>query len=149
MTDSIVLPLADTSDMIEMHRVFRKCFAQAASLVTAVRAGDVNQVAVVASYFANVLRLVRVHHEGEDTLVTPKLLERKPGQADLIERIASQHTDVIALIDSAEDRLTAWQDAPDGPARAELTGASSASASSWPLTSTPRKPKSCPSPPVV
>lgn len=120
MAESIAPPLADTSDMIEMHRVFRDCFGQPSRLVGSVAAGDSERAAVVASYYANVLRLLRGHHEGEDLLVTPKLLQRNPDQAELIGRIASQHADVVGLIDDAEQRLDAWAQSPDGPAQTEL-----------------------------
>jgi hypothetical protein len=123
MTDSIALPLADTSDMIEMHRVFRNCFGPASQLVGSVTAGDSDMAAIVASYYANVLRLLRIHHEGEDVLLTPKLLERNPGQTELIERVASEHIDVIASMDEAEQRLAAWSKDIDGPTRIELIGA--------------------------
>ncbi|HWE54150.1 MAG TPA: hemerythrin domain-containing protein [Acidimicrobiales bacterium] len=113
MTDSISLPLADTTDMIEMHRVFRKCFGAPSALVGSVPSGDSDRADLVASYYENVLRLLRVHHAGEDELVTPKLVARNPDRADLIEAIASQHTDVIALMDGAESELAGWRRSPD------------------------------------
>jgi hypothetical protein len=120
VTESIALPLADTSDMIEMHRVFRNCFGQSAYLVGSVSSDDSPRAVAVASYYANVLRLLRVHHEGEDVLLTPKLLERNPEQAELIERIAAQHTGAIDLIDDAERWLGPWAKNLDGSSREEL-----------------------------
>lgn len=120
VTDSMPVPLAETSDMIEMHRVFRTCFGESSVLVRSVAPGDSEQAGVVASYFANVLRLLRVHHEGEDVLVTPKLLERDPDQTKTIERIAAQHADVVVLMDDAEARLARWRQSLDGSDRADL-----------------------------
>ena len=120
MTEPMALPLADTSDMIEMHRVFRACFGKSSRLVKSVATGDSERGDVVASYYANVLRLLSVHHEGEDVLVTPKLLERDPDQAEMIERIASQHADVVSLMDAAEASLASWRQSFDGAARADL-----------------------------
>jgi len=119
VTDFDALPLADPSDMIELHRVFRNCFSQSSSLVGSI-AGSSQRAQVVASYYSNVTRLLRVHHEGEDVLVTPKLLARNPDQVDLIERIASQHTALIAVIDRAERRLAAWRSDFDRSAQVEL-----------------------------
>ncbi len=116
----MALPLADTSDMIEMHRVFRNCFGQSSHLVGSVTPADSQRAAVVASYYANVLRLLRGHHQGEDLLVTPKLLDRNPAQADLIEMIASQHSAVIELMDDAERQLATWRQDLDRTARAKL-----------------------------
>ena len=74
MADSITAPLADTSDMVQFHRVFRDALSSAAPLVGSVAAGDIARADVVGSYYANVLALLKSHHEGEDELVWPKLV---------------------------------------------------------------------------
>jgi hemerythrin-like domain-containing protein len=123
MTSPIALPLADTSDMVEMHRVFRHCFGRSRRLIGSVDHGDRERAMVVADYFANVLRLLQSHHEGEDQLLTPKLLERDPSQAERIKQVASQHAGVVDLMDCAEERLSAWSQSVNQPTATALVEA--------------------------
>jgi hemerythrin-like domain-containing protein len=101
----------DTSDMIAVHDVFRRVLSTAGDVVGRVGAGDDDQVAVVASYFANVLAFLHVHHEGEDLLLWPKLLDRV-SDGGLVSRIAAQHDDVNGALRTAELRLGEWAAGP-------------------------------------
>jgi hypothetical protein len=60
------LPLADTSDMIGLHRVFRTALDAAPSFVGGVAPGDSTRAETVAMYYEDVLQLLHAHHEGED-----------------------------------------------------------------------------------
>jgi len=75
---------------------------------------------VVGSYFANVLALLHAHHESEDELVWPKLVERAPDDAATIRRIAGQHEGVLAALQTAEARLAEWRADPQIEAGAHL-----------------------------
>ncbi len=120
MTDTAQIPLADTSDMVGLHRVFREALGAAPQLVGSVAPGDVARSELVGSYYVNVLSLLHVHHEGEDELVTPKLVERSPAQAPMIERIAAQHGAVLDAIADAERLLAPWQETATAEARDAL-----------------------------
>lgn len=122
MTDAATLPLADTSDMAQIHRVFRSALAEAPELVGSVADGDTERAELVASYYLNVLALLHAHHEGEDELLTPKLIERLPEQAGLIERVAGQHQGVLTGLEASESGLRAWRDDPTIDAGAVLAG---------------------------
>jgi hypothetical protein len=105
MAQTAELPLADTTEMASVHRVFRGALDSVPQLVGPA-AGDGERADLVGSYYANVLRLLHVHHEGEDELLTPLLLER--GSADEtaeISRIAAQHAGVRGDIEQAEVRI--------------------------------------------
>jgi hypothetical protein len=119
----MTIPLADTSDMIGLHRVFRTALDAAPTLVRTVDHGDLPRAAHVGSYYANVLGLLHVHHEGEDELVTPKLLERAPEHAELIASIASQHGDVLGGIAEVEGYLADWMSDSTQTARDGLADA--------------------------
>jgi hypothetical protein len=106
------LPLADTSDMIGLHQVFRDALTAAPSLVGSAGADDAARADVVGSYYANVLELLHRHHEGEDELLTPRLLERAPGHADTISRIGAQHLGVLSAIDAVEHAIATWRAEP-------------------------------------
>lgn len=111
------LPLADTSDMIRLHRVFREALSSAPRLVGAAPDGDAHRAEHVGSYYDNVFRMLHAHHEGEDALLTPKLVERQPDSAALILRIASQHQDVLAALAAAEAAVQSWRSEPSAARR--------------------------------
>jgi iron-sulfur cluster repair protein YtfE (RIC family) len=108
----MTVPLADTSDMIQFHRIFREALGSAAPLVGSVEPGDTARADVVGSYYANVLALLKGHHEGEDELVWPKLVERAPEDAETILRIAGQHEGIVDSMVEAQARLTEWRVSP-------------------------------------
>ena len=112
-------PLADTSDMPAVHRVFRDAVADAPALVGAAPAGDTARSGTVGSYYDNVLRFLEAHHEGEDLLVTPRLLERcRDDEAVVVRRIADQHHDVLTLMPDCNRAVAAWRASAD-PAAAD------------------------------
>ena len=119
----VTLARPDTSDMIRVHRVFRESLGTAPQLIGSVRETDADRVATVASYYANVLAFLHVHHEGEDALVWPRLLDRCPGDAATITRVAAQHEGVLAVLNGAESRLAEWQAEPTTDRGAVLAAA--------------------------
>lgn len=123
MTDVLASARPDTSDMVAVHDVFRTAFGAAAHVVGGVAPGDTGRSAVVGSYYANVLAFLHVHHNGEDELLWPKLLDRCPAEAARIRGIADQHDRVAAGLDLAEDYLDRWTTQPDGPHRDRLVAA--------------------------
>ena len=111
------LPLADTSDMVGLHRVFRDALTHAPQYIGGVADGDAERAELVGSYYAHVLELLHRHHEGEDELLTPRLVERAPDKADLISRIAGQHDTVLGSLDAADSALADWRANPTAGAR--------------------------------
>jgi hypothetical protein len=59
-----------------------------------------------------VLRFLDVHHEGEDALLFPILLERDPDDAARIAGIAAQHADVITALATARQAVDAFGATP-------------------------------------
>lgn len=119
-------PLADTSDMANVHKVFREAVANAPSLIGGAVAAGPDRVDLVAGYYDNVLHFLHGHHEGEDLVVWPTLCERAPDQADEVRRIAAQHDDVTALLDDATASVAQWRAAPDEDSAASAAAAVSA-----------------------
>jgi hemerythrin-like domain-containing protein len=117
------LPLADTSDMISLHRVFRDALDNAPRYVGGVDDGDAERAELVGSYYAHVLELLHNHHEGEDELLTPRLIERAPESAELIRRIGGQHQEVLGALENADTALADWRANPTAQGRDELVGA--------------------------
>jgi hypothetical protein len=97
----------DTSDMIAIHAVFRDAFGSAESHVARV-ADDATQAALISTYYANILALLQVHHDGEDKLLWPKLTARRPEAAELFASMQAQHAQVHGATATAATALAGW-----------------------------------------
>lgn len=97
--------------------MFRQAVNDAAHHIASVRPGDTGRSELVASYFENVLRLLHAHHDGEDLLLTPRLLQRRPEQADTITRVAAQHRQVDAALQRVTPLIDTWSSTPGAPSR--------------------------------
>ena len=106
-------PLADTSDMAQVHRVFRDAVAAAPTLIGSATLQAAERVELVATYYRNVLALLHAHHDGEDELIWPILIQRAPDQAAEVQRIASQHDAITSTLEAASAAVVAWQQASD------------------------------------
>ncbi|HET9050176.1 MAG TPA: hemerythrin domain-containing protein [Candidatus Dormibacteraeota bacterium] len=118
--DPNALPLADVSDMKELHQVFRTAVNRAPTLVGGVAEDDTERAELVAAYYAIVLRLLHAHHEGEDLLMTPILLDRCPEDADVISRVAAQHERILPALEEVGTLLEAWEQSPTRTATSQL-----------------------------
>ena len=123
MASAVVVPRPDTDEMVRVHQVFREAFALAPQLIGAVAADDVDQVGRIGTYYEAVLLFLHVHHEGEDELLWPKLLERCPGDAAVVNLASDQHQGVLGDLASADERLAAWREQPSIDRGAELAAA--------------------------
>jgi hemerythrin-like domain-containing protein len=113
--------LCDTTDMVIVHRMFRRECALLPQLVAAVPAGDVARARTVAGHAREVLDMLHHHHVGEDELLWPRLSARTRLHADLLARMDSQHRGLAVLLEHAATALPAWQDAPAAHTSAPLT----------------------------
>jgi hemerythrin-like domain-containing protein len=113
----------DTDEMVRVHRVFREAFALAPQLIGAVRVDDVDQVSRIATYYEGVLVFLHVHHEGEDELLWPRLIERCQGEAAVINLAADQHQGILTDLSNAETLLAVWREQADTARGAELAAA--------------------------
>jgi len=124
MSELSTLPLADTSDMARVHRVFRDAVVSPPSLVAPVAVGDVQRAEYVGTYYDNMLRLLHAHHDGEDELMTPVLIERATSaEAAEVQRVARQHQKVLGELAVAETRVAEWRMNPTAQANAALLDA--------------------------
>ena len=96
----------DTSDMLAVHQVFRRALAAAPDLVGSATGPE--RIELVATFYANVLNFLEVHHHGEDLLVFPLLVERCPDDAATVSRVAGQHQDVTPALEGALGRIAPW-----------------------------------------
>jgi hypothetical protein len=109
--------------MFAVHKVFRPALDGADGLVGGGAEGDIDRARLIAGYYDEMLTLLTLHHDGEDLLVWPKLLERAPAQAELARTAESQHQGIHEPLERARAALKAWDTAPDAPRRAGVVGA--------------------------
>jgi hemerythrin-like domain-containing protein len=102
----------DPADMVSVHQVFRAALGAAPTLMRAVSPDDGERVAAIGSFYANVLAFLHVHNGSEEELLWPRLLERCPSEAELINRVAGQRRDIDALVSAVTARLAEWTAAP-------------------------------------
>lgn len=112
--------LCDTSDMVIVHRMFRRECALLPRLVAAVLAGDVARARTVVGHARGVFDMLHHHHLGEDELLWPRLSARTQFHTDLLARMDSQHHGVAVLLERTATALPAWRDAPNAHTSAPL-----------------------------
>jgi hemerythrin-like domain-containing protein len=108
----------ETGDMFAVHAALQGAFDAAGTLVAGAGT-DPDKVGTVASYYANVIEFLHVHHTGEDELVFPVLAERCPGRDEVIARVGSQHTQLDGPMAAADAALEAWRTSPTPATGAE------------------------------
>lgn len=113
----------DVRDMAIVHRTFRNAFGEAAQLVRATATPSQKRVAFLADHIDFCLSMLHVHHEGEDELLYPKIIERAPDQAPMTAEIENEHKVIHAGLDAAATRCTAWREAPSAGTAEALAAA--------------------------
>jgi iron-sulfur cluster repair protein YtfE (RIC family) len=109
MTDTANATLTDVSDMVIVHRAFRREFTLIPRLVRAVPAGDTDRAAVLTGHARLVLEGLHKHHTSEDELLWPKLLERCTPDAALVHRMEAQHERVEHYTEQLHAALGRWE----------------------------------------
>jgi hemerythrin-like domain-containing protein len=113
----------DVRDMAIVHRTFRAGYAEAARLVRAAPTPSPERVAFLADHIDFVIEALHIHHEGEDQLLYPKLIERLPEQASMTEEVEHEHELVRTALDAASASCTTWRLQPSAETCAELAAA--------------------------
>jgi hemerythrin-like domain-containing protein len=117
-------PMADSSDMIVVHQMFRREFKAIPSLVSAVPEGDPGKVAIIADHVTWMVTFLHAHHEGEDEMVWPRLLKRVPGETDpLIYTMESQHQGLAQALDDLAAKAAQWRKTCAATERDAVAGA--------------------------
>lgn len=63
---------------------------------------------MVAGYLANVLALLKAHHDGEEEVLFSRLIERCPEGRSTVDRAARQHEEVLILLDNLLGSVGSW-----------------------------------------
>ena len=102
----------DVRDMAIVHRAFRTSYAESARLVRAASTPSPARVEFLADHIDFGISVLHHHHESEDALLYPKIIERVPEQAPMTEEVEHEHEAVAAVLDDASRACAAWRAAP-------------------------------------
>jgi hemerythrin-like domain-containing protein len=113
----------DTHDMVVVHRVFRREFHLLPDLISRVAEGNTERAAVLAEHLTDLVSSLHHHHDGEDDLLWPPLLQEATLQADLVHRMESQHAALSTALDQVDKLAPAWAATANAADRDELVKA--------------------------
>jgi hemerythrin-like domain-containing protein len=95
-----------------IHQTFRRAFEESAQLVRANPSPSAGRVTFLSDHIDFGLNMLHHHHEGEDQILYPLLVERVPDHAARTEQIDHEHQEVKGAIDSALSSCARWRSAP-------------------------------------
>jgi hemerythrin-like domain-containing protein len=113
----------DVRDMAIIHRTFRSSYEQPARLVRAAPSPSSARVTFLADHIDFALAMLHVHHESEDELLYPKLVERAPDQSAVTEQTKHQHQEIGTALDVASAACKAWRQQPSSETGEALASA--------------------------
>jgi hypothetical protein len=113
----------DVRDMAIVHQLFRQAYDEAARLVRAAPAPSPGRVTFLADHIDLVLGGLHSHHQDEDELLYPKLIERAPEQAPMTEQVEHEHQIIATALDAASAACTAWRQRPSAETGEALAAA--------------------------
>jgi Hemerythrin HHE cation binding domain len=102
----------DVRDMAIIHRTFRNMYNESARLVRTAPAPSPGRVTFLADHIDFGIAMLHVHHEDEDELLYPKLIQRVPEQAPMTEQVDHEHQLIKTALDEAAAACAAWRGRP-------------------------------------
>ena len=113
----------DVRDMAIVHTTFRTAYEECARLVRATPAPSPGRVTFLADHVDFSIAVLHIHHEGEDELLYPKLIERVPGQAPMTEQVDHEHQAIKTALDAASTACATWRQRPSAETGEALAAA--------------------------
>ncbi|MGS0687092.1 hemerythrin domain-containing protein [Nakamurella sp. GG22] len=120
MTFAIGTARPDTWEMVFAHNSFRRHLGALPDLIRNVPDGDVQRAGTVVEFLDELVKGLHHHHEAEDELMWPLLLERAPMDSVMILRMEEQHERIGELYQRAAGLAADFAAAADPVHRAEL-----------------------------
>jgi len=102
----------DVRGMAIVHRTFRSLYEESSRLVRAAPSPSPERVKFLADHIDFGVAVLHHHHETEDELLYPKLIERVPEQATVTERVEREHQLVKTALEAASAACRAWRQRP-------------------------------------
>ena len=113
----------DVRDMAIVHRTFRNAYEESALLVRAAPSPSPGRVTFLADHIDFGIAALHHHHEGEDELLYPKLIQRVPEQAPMTEQVEHEHLVIKTALEAASAACAAWRQRPSAETGEALAAA--------------------------
>ena len=113
----------EVRDMAIVHRLFRQAYEESARLVRAAPVPSAGRVTFLAGHIDLALAGLHIHHEDEDALLYPKLIERAPEQAPMTEQVEHEHEVISTALDAASAACATWRERPSAQTGEALAAA--------------------------
>jgi hypothetical protein len=110
-------PGCDTSEMLVVHRFFRRVFGEAPALVRGVSDSDAARVRAVGDHLLLIARGLHGHHSTEDTLLWDEVSKRSPGCSIHVGLMRRQHAEIGRALAALDAAVPVWQAAPSEATR--------------------------------
>ena len=109
MTTPPQAPMADIDEMYLVHTMFRREFGLLPDLIRGTDPTDAKRRALVGAHGQLLCQILHAHHEGEDLVLWPLLLERAETEAtEIVAAMRQQHRAIAAAHDEAVQRVGDW-----------------------------------------
>jgi hypothetical protein len=105
----------DTTEMAAVHKVFRSSLDSAPAFIASAKGDDARR-ALISNYYSNVMSFLEVHHDGEEEILFPLLVERAPDRCGLVDEATEAHRQALAALHTSCDALSAWEKNGDSDA---------------------------------
>jgi len=113
----------DVRDMAIVHRTFRNAYEESAKLVRAAPSPSPGRVTFLADHIDFGIAALHHHHESEDELLYPKLIQRVPEQAPMTEQVEHEHLAIKTALEAASAACAAWRQRPSAETGEALAAA--------------------------
>jgi hypothetical protein len=101
------------TDLVLVHKVFRRELRLLPALVGAVPAGRADRAVLLAGHYRDLATALRHHHHAEQHLLLGRLAERAPLEPAIRDGMQARHRRHEELLDELEAMLGLWTAAAD------------------------------------
>src|ERR1700754_3500464 len=109
MTTRSQAPMADVGEMYLVHTMLHREFSLLPDLIRGTDRNDAKRRALIGAHAQLVCQILHTHHEGEEMVLWPLLLERAEAEAtEIVAAMGEQHQAIAAAHDEVVDRLGGW-----------------------------------------
>lgn len=112
-----------SDEIVLIHRLLRRLYAEAPGLVRDVAPGDDKRVAFVADHLRGLVVLLHMHHHAEDEFFWDRMTERAPACGLHVAAMRRQHQAVSDQLDRIEVLVGEWASDADAARAARLADA--------------------------
>ena len=109
-----------SSDLVLVHKVFRRELQLLPALVAGVAVGDLARATLLAAHCRELTTALHHHHAAESELLWPRLLDRSRLDTEVAHRLGNAHRNHAALLTELDGLLPLWESGADADLRAVL-----------------------------